>query len=134
MMDFLNKRRHQREEAQAQVISREALRDEKLAWIKSLIAPMKELLKDQRYAFYRDLLVETQRSLVAEREAVLRGQDDGNPDTRHDDMLLLTGRIMQLEYILEAPENFLKLAEQPETHGGPLRPQHPELAARSQGA
>ena len=45
----------------------------------------------------------------------------GAEDARNQ-VAVLTGRLMQLEYILTTPDNFLRLAEQLETNGQVLSP------------
>ena len=85
-----------------------------------MVALLKDLLRDERYAAYAQLLRDTQASLLSEREALLR--DETDREAREHQVAVLTGRLMQLEYILTTPDNFLRLAEQLETNGKVLSP------------
>ena len=120
MLDFLSGRLKERKAARAALIDQEAQRQERLAQLQGMVTLLKELLKDPRYAAYTALLTETKTSLLAERETLL--QTDTDRDARDFQVALLTGRIMQLEYILMTPDNFLRLAEQPESNGSAARP------------
>ena len=126
MIDFLNKRRRQVESRRAGVEEQERQRAAKIAQLKTHIALLKDLLRDARYLPYVALLQETKTSLLAEREALLAAEDDR--DRRDHLVTLLTGRIMQLDFILTTPDQFLALADEPETPMG-NRPVVPETSA-----
>ena len=103
------------------LVDQEALKQQRLDQLKGMVALLKELLKDQRYAPYAQLLADTKTSLLNEREALLQTETDR--EAREHQVALLTGRIMQLEYILTTPDQFLALAESAEANGSAARPQ-----------
>ena len=122
MIEFLKKRLEQRTQLRAALQQQEQAKVEKLVQLKSYVATMNDLLHDQRYAKYTSLLEETKKSCAAERESILRGLDEDDPQTRHERIAILTGRIMQLEYILSTPEQFLSLAESESVNGAARSP------------
>lgn len=119
MLDFLTDRLKQRRAQRAAVVDQEALKQQRMDQIKGMVALLKELLKDQRYAAYTQLLTDTKTSLLNERESILQTEVDR--DVRENQVLLLTGRIMQLEYILTTPDQFFALAESSEADGNAER-------------
>ena len=120
MLDFLKGRFRERQAARMAAVDQEAQRQQRAAQVKAMVALLKDLLRDERYAAYAQLLRDTQASLLSEREALLR--DETDREAREHQVAVLTGRLMQLEYILTTPDNFLRLAEQLETNGKVLSP------------
>ena len=120
MLDFLKGRLRERQAARMAAVDQEAQRQQRAAQVKAMVALLKDLLRDERYAAYAQLLRDTQASLLSEREALLR--DETDREAREHQVAVLTGRLMQLEYILTTPDNFLRLAEQLETNGKVLSP------------
>lgn len=120
MLDFLKGRLRERQAARLAAVDQEAQRQQRAAQVKAMVALLKDLLRDERYAAYAQLLRDTQASLLSEREALLR--DETDREAREHQVAVLTGRLMQLEYILTTPDNFLRLAEQLETNGKVLSP------------
>ena len=117
MKDFLSGRLQQRKADREALIDQEALKAQRREQIKGMVLLMKDLLADARYAALTQLLSNAHTSLLAEREALLRTAHDGwEPDA-----LILTGRIMQLDYILHTPDQFLALADEPEANGHAAR-------------
>jgi hypothetical protein len=121
MLDFLSGRLKERKAARAALIDQEALKLQRVEQLKGMVKLLKDLLKDTRYAAYTTLLTDTKTSLLNEREALLQTETDR--EAREHQVALLTGRIMQLEYILTTPEQFLALAESVEGNGSAARPQ-----------
>lgn len=120
MLDFLSGRLKERKAARAALIDQEAQKAQRVDALKGMVKLLKELLKDTRYAAFTALLEETKASLVNERETLLQTETDR--DARDFQASLLTGRIMQLEHILITPEQFIRLADQPESNGHAARP------------
>ena len=120
MLDFLKGRLRERQAARLAAVDQEAQRQQRAAQVKAMVALLKDLLRDERYAAYAQLLRDTQASLLSEREALLR--DETDREAREHQVAVLTGRLMQLEYILTTPDNFLRLADQRETNGKVLSP------------
>ena len=120
MLDFLKGRLRESQAARLAAVDQEAQRQQRAAQVKAMVALLKDLLRDERYAAYAQLLRDTQASLLSEREALLR--DETDREAREHQVAVLTGRLMQLEYILTTPDNFLRLAEQLETNGKVLSP------------
>lgn len=120
MLDFLSGRLKERKAARIALIHQESEKAQRLDQIKAMVGLMKELLRDQRYAPYTQLLSEARASLLSEREVLLREETDR--DAREHQAAIITGRIMQLDFILTTPEQFLRLAEQPEANGSAARP------------
>jgi len=121
MLDFLSGRLKERKAARMALVDQEAAKQQRMDQLKGMVALLKELLKDQRYAPYAQLLADTKTSLLNEREALLQTETDR--EAREHQVALLTGRIMQLEYILTTPDQFLALAESAEANGSAARPQ-----------
>ena len=120
MLDFLKGRLKERQAARIATVEQDAQRLERQARLKAMVSVLKELLRDQRYAAYVQLLRDTQSSLANEREALLR--DETDREAREHQVAVITGRLMQLEYILMTPDQFIALAEQGEGNGSAARP------------
>ena len=120
MLGFLSGRLKERKAARMALVNQEAAKQQRLDQLKGMVALLKELLKDQRYAAYTQLLTDTKTSLLNERETLLQNETDR--EAREHQVALLTGRIMQLEYILTTPDQFLVLAESAEANGNAARP------------
>ena len=133
MFEFLGKRLAQVKERRAAAVEQALRREELTAEIKRVVPIMKELLRDPRYQDYTKLLSQTRASCLAEREGLLRHESDADPTEREGRIAVLTGRIQQLDYILDSPERFLSLAEQGQGNGASHRVV-PEVAARSLSA
>lgn len=129
-MDFLSKRLEQVKSRRAAAAEQETQRAARTETLKQHITLLKDLLRDPRYATYTALLRDTKRSCEQEREAVLQTESD--QERREHQVLLLTGRILQLEWILTTPDSFLALADLGEPAPGEGRPKVPDHhAARS---
>ena len=121
MLGFLSGRLKERKAARMALVNQEAAKQQRLDQLKGMVALLKELLKDQRYAAYTQLLTDTKTSLLNERETLLQNETDR--EAREHQVALLTGRIMQLEHIITTPDQFFALAEQGEANGSAARPQ-----------
>ena len=120
MLDFLSSRLKERTAARLALIDQEAAKLQRLEQLKGMVTLLKDLLKDKRYEAYTALLTDTKTSLLVERETLLQTETDR--EAREHQVALLTGRIMQLEYILTIPDQFLALAESAEANGNAARP------------
>ena len=125
MMNFLRARAEQARARKLAQGEQDALLLERRQRIHEAARVLKELVHDPRYAVYANLLTETRRSLDAEREGLMRGTGEDWVQQA----LLLTGRIMQLDYILSTPENFLALADEGEPPNGDGRERFPAISA-----
>ncbi len=117
MFDFLTDRFRQRKAQRAALSDQEAQREERLERLKGMVALLRDLLKDTRYGAYTQLLKDARQALLAEREGLLQTTDDLSAHY----VAVLTGRIMQLDYILSTPDQFFALAEQGEANGTAAR-------------
>lgn len=129
MIEFLNKRRRQVESRRAGLEDQERQRAARIVQIKHSIGLMKSLLRDERYPAYSAMLREAKRSCELEREGLLSAEDDR--DRRDHQVTLLTGRIMQLEFILNTPDQFLALADEDDQRDGHGQPVLNDSADRS---
>lgn len=120
MLDFLTERARQRKTQRTALIDQEAAKAQRLDQLKAMVEELKQLIKDPRYEAYTLLLKDTKISLLNERESLLQNETDR--EKREYEVALLTGRIMQLEYILTTPDNFFALADQGEGNGSAARP------------
>jgi len=120
MLEFLSSRLKERTAARLALIDQEAAKLQRLEQLKGMVTLLKDLLKDKRYEAYTALLTDTKTSLLVERETLLQTETDR--EAREHQVALLTGRIMQLEYILTIPDQFLALAESAEANGNAARP------------
>ena len=120
MLEFLSSRLKERTAARLALIDQEAAKLQRLERLKGMVTLLKDLLKDKRYEAYTALLTDTKTSLLVERETLLQTETDR--EAREHQVALLTGRIMQLEYILTIPDQFLALAESAEANGNAARP------------
>lgn len=131
MFEFLSKRLDQVKARRVAAAEQTLRREETLEAIKRVIPMVKDLLRDARYQEYATLLRDARTSCLAERESLLRAEGDCDPQERDLRVALLTGRIQQLDYILDTPESFLALADQGQRMTGNGRPAVPDTAARS---
>lgn len=119
-MDFLKKRADQARQRRGalvdQTVQQQHLRDQ----VTAQVAMLKEILANPNYAGYKQLLLDTRKSLLDERDAILQTETDR--EVRDHQTVLLTGRIMQLTMILDTPDMFFTLAEQSEANGSAPRP------------
>ena len=120
MLEFLSSRLKERTAARLALIDQEAAKLQRLEQLKGMVTLLKDLLKDKRYEAYTALLTDTKTSLLAERETLLQTETDREAREHH--AAILTGRIMQLSFILDTPEQFLALAESAEANGNAARP------------
>ena len=119
MLDFLRHRAQQVKERRSALIDQETQQAALKERVQGLVRMLKDLLKDARYEAYTTLLKDTQRSLLAEREALL--QSETERDARDFQAAILTGRLMQLDYILSTPDHFLTLADEGLSNGTAAR-------------